>query len=418
MDGIQFADGFDTPDRLAFGLGAPQLLTVVAGCLVAFALLHAPLPAVVTIPMAILFALGAALLGWARIAGRPALEWALFALRFVIGPREGTVHVAVPGARSTEAGSRAAAVCAPPALVTTPGGRASVTTTRARSTAADAARIGSHALASNVVQLPPRRIAEEPLIPGGAARTATRHGGARRVVFYSLKGGTGRTTLSTELATWLAVSGTGETALVDCDLRAASVGCRLGLTRPGIVDYALADPDERRLDDFLAADVGGLRVLPGPSQPTNPSWPVTPALLREVLRELDLVGTRTVVVDVSADLTDLTRAVLRAADDVVVVIVPTSSGIEDAYRTTEELRKLGLRERLSYVVNRARHAVDVTVAMNDLGGEVTAEIPEDPALIDAENMHRPAVLGPTGAATLEIRRLATQLLPVAHAAAR
>lgn len=400
MDGIQFADGFDTPDRLAFGLGAPQLITVVGGCLLAFAVLHAPLPGVITIPTAMLIALSAALLGWARIAGRSALEWALFAARHAMRPREGTLRVthadtrrdALAGARCTRGDRLQTYAPSPPPAC-------------------------EAALASKIVRLPRSRAHDQVTAPR-ASCGATARTGARRVVFFSLKGGTGRTTLATEVAVWLAAGGHGDTALIDCDLRAASVGCRLGLTQPGIVDYALADPDERRLDEFMAQDGRALRVLLGPSQPTNPSWPVTPAVLREVFRELDLVGTRTVVVDVCAELTDVTRAVLRAADDVLIVVVPTSSGIQDAYRTTEQLRKLGLRERLGYVVNRARHAVDVSVAMNDLGGEVIAEIPEDAALIDAENVHHPAVLGPTGPAALELRRLAASIVPARHALAR
>ena len=71
MDGIQFADGFDAPDRLAFGLAAPQLITVVAGCLLGFALLHAPLPGLLTVPLALILVLGAAALGWVRPAERP-----------------------------------------------------------------------------------------------------------------------------------------------------------------------------------------------------------------------------------------------------------------------------------------------------------------------------------------------------------
>ena len=208
------------------------------------------------------------------------------------------------------------------------------------------------------------------------------------------------------------------TVIVDCDLRSACVGSRLGMTHAGITDYAIAPPNERRLDEFLTVHHTGLRVLLGPSRSTNAEWPVNPPVLREVLRELDLSGASVVVVDVAPEMNSLTIAALRAADDIYVVVVPTATGIHDLYRTTEQLRRLGLRDRLRYVVNRADGRVDMSVAMTDLGGRVLAGVPEDTALVQAENTHCPAVVSGTGAAAFELRRFAALCAPSAYAAAR
>ena len=380
MDGIHLADGFDTPDRLAFGLGAPQLITVVAGCLLTFALLHAPLPASVAVPFAVVFVVVTAALGWFRMGGRPALDWALFAARHLLGPRRGVLVVA----RDTPQPPTA------PAML-------------------------ERSAATNIIRLPG---GPSPRV-GRVYEAHTARAGARRVVFFSLKGGTGRTTLSTETAAWAArCAASNSVVIVDCDVRSACVAARLGMTHAGLTDYAMAPPDERRLDEFLATHQSGLRVLLGPSRSTNPDWPVTPLVLREVLRELDLSGTSMVVVDVAPEMNALTVAALRAADDIYVVVVPTATGIHDAYRTTEQLRRLGMRDRLRYVVNRADGRVDLRVAMNDLAGQLLAEIPEDAALVDAENTHCPAVLTGRSAAAFELRRFAGRLAPAVHAAAR
>lgn len=395
MDGIHFADGFDTPDRLAFGLGAPQLITVVTGCLLAFGLLHAPLPEAVAVPCAVVLVALAAALGWFRVAGRPALDWAMFAARHLVGPRRGVLVVAraprgqAPAlARSTQPSPVASHVAgSAPAVLQNP--------------------------ASNIVRLP------APARRGDNTSTEPVRAGARRIVFFSLKGGTGRTTMSTEIATWAATCDvTHGTVIVDCDLRSACVGSRLGITHAGITDYAIAPADERRLDAYLALHHTGLRVLLGPPRSTNPEWPVKPAVLREVLRELDLSGASVVIVDVAPEMNSITVAALRAADDIYVVVVPTATGIHDAYRTTEQLRRLGLRDRLRYVVNRADERVDVSVAMTDLGGQLVAAIPEDAALVEAENTHCPAVLRGTSAAAFELRRFAGLCAPTAYAAAR
>ena len=392
MDGIHFADGFDTPDRLAFGLGAPQLITVVTGCLLAFGLLHAPLPAAVTVPTAVVLVAVAAALGWYRVAGRSALDWAVFAARHLVGPRRGVLVVSserrssVAPATSPHTGAHSCFDSAP-AMLSNPG------TNIVRLRAAPAGDIATHE--------PPARA------------------GARRVVFFSLKGGTGRTTLSTEIATWAGMCDvTNGTVIVDCDLRSPCVGSRLGITHAGITDYAVASPDERRLDEFLATHHTGLRVLLGPPRSTKPEWPVTPSVLREVLRELDLSGASTVIVDVAPEMNGVTVAALRGADDIYVVVVPTATGIHDAYRTTEQLRRLGLRHRLRYVVNRADTRVDVSVAMTDLGGQLVASVPEDPAIVDAENTHCPAVLTGSSAAAFELRRFAALCAPTAYATAR
>lgn len=404
MDGIHFADGFDTPDRLAFGLGAPQLITVVTGCLIAFGLLHTPLPVAAAVPVAVVTVATAAVLGWFRVAGRPALDWAMFAARHLLGPRRGVLVVAPeprwrPGTRPAEPRARDA----------DPSPRAAITRAAGIAPSAQGRTPSSKILALPCVTRGPE----------GSRGAAPPRRGARRVVFFSLKGGTGRTTLSTEIAAWAAMCDAAHgTVIVDCDLRSACVGSRLGMSHTGITDYAVAPPDERRLDEFLTVHHTGLRVLLGPSRSTNPDWPVTPPVLREALRELDLSGASIVIVDVAPEMNSVTVAALRAADDIYVVVVPTATGIHDAYRTTEQLRRLGLRDRLRYVVNRSDGRVDLSVAMADLGGQVVAEVPEDAALVHAENTHTPAVLSGSSAAAFELRRFAGLCAPNAYAAAR
>ena len=93
MDQIEFADGFDTPDTVAFGLGAGQLAVVMAGALAAYSLVRSPLPAaVVGSDRAWCSRRSPRGSGGCAIAGRPALDWAVFAARFWMRPRRGTVR--------------------------------------------------------------------------------------------------------------------------------------------------------------------------------------------------------------------------------------------------------------------------------------------------------------------------------------
>jgi pilus assembly protein CpaE len=244
-----------------------------------------------------------------------------------------------------------------------------------------------------------------------------RAGGARRLTFFSLKGGTGRTTLATELACLLAAGSppAGDraaplrVALLDLDLRSASVSVRLGIPHRTVMDFALAPPDERRVLDFMVRHGSGAWVLLGPSAPVVSDWPVNPSLLREVLRELDIEGFDVVVMDLTPGLSPLTSAALTSADEVFVVLTPTAGGIQDAYRTTESLRRLGFRHQLRYVVNRARADTDVTEPMADLRGQVVGEIPDDDSVVVAENNHRLVAVDGGGPAAVALQRLARRV---------
>jgi MinD-like ATPase involved in chromosome partitioning or flagellar assembly len=395
MEPIEFADGFDRPDRIAFGLTGGQLAVVMVGALAAYSLVRSPLPAAVADPGAVVLAALAAGLGWTRFAGRPVLDWAIFAALFLLRPRRGTVRCD-------------AVVEAVPSWFAAP-----------ESAAFDAR-------SNEAVQLPARKA---PIIDLFAARQTRpargdaqsmpvtlsgRRDGPRRVTFFSLRGGTGRSTLATELACILAASRSEDhpapkVALLDLDLRSPTVGVRLGAPEQTLLDYALAPPEDRSVADFMIIHASGACVLLAPQRAVNPEWPVTPALLREVLRELDMEGFDLVVLDVSPDLSPLTSAALTACDDVFVVIVPTAGGVQDAYRSTEALRRLGLRHQLRYIVNRSRPGTDLTEPMADLGGQLVGDIPDDDTVVTAENSHRLVGLEDSGPAAIALRRLARRI---------
>jgi MinD-like ATPase involved in chromosome partitioning or flagellar assembly len=382
MDQIEFADGFDRPDQIAFGLGAGQLGVVMGGALAAYSLVRSPLPPALADPIAVLIATFAAGLGWIRVAGRPALDWAVFGGLYLMRPRHGTARGSSAGDEPTETPSAPNAGEAP-----APG--------------------------SPVIELFGAKAA--PLVTAAVAATrAPRRDGPRRVTFFSLRGGTGRSTLATELACLLASSRSDahpapRVALVDLDLRSPTVGIRLGTPEKTLLDYALTPPEDRVVTDFMITHASGARVLLGAQRAVNPEWPITPALLREVLRELDMDGFDLVVLDVSPELSPVNTAALCACDDVFVVVVPTAGGVQDAYRSTEALRRLGLRQQLRYIVNRSTTGTDLTEPMADLGGQVVADIPDDGAIVSAENAHRVVGLEETGPAAVALRRFARRI---------
>jgi MinD-like ATPase involved in chromosome partitioning or flagellar assembly len=402
MEQIEFADGFDRPDTIAFGLGAGQLAVVMVGALAAYSLVRSPLPPAIVDPVAAVLAISAAGVGWLRIAGRPALDWAVFAGLFWMRPRRGTVRWEV--AAASGAGGAAPHEGEPP--------RASILELFGKRTPR-ATEPNTPPPARGQKTPPDQRPSGDPN-PSRVIRSMSRADGARRVTFFSLRGGTGRSTLATELTCLLAASHSEQhpapkVALVDLDLRSPSVAVRLGAPELTLLDYALAPAEARSVIDFMARHASGAHVLLGPQRAVNPEWPITPALLREVLRELDMEGFDLVVLDVCPELNPLTTTAICACDDVFIVVVPTAGGVQDAYRSTEALRRLGLRNQLRYIVNRSRPGTDLSEPMADLGGQLIGDIPDDEAVVTAENTHRLIGLDESAPAAIALRRLARRV---------
>jgi MinD-like ATPase involved in chromosome partitioning or flagellar assembly len=473
VSGVHFTDGFDRPDTIAFGLDAPRLVTVVVAALSAYAVMQAPLPFALRVGVAVLLTSTGALLGWTRYAGRPLLTWAWLGLRFALSPRSGggvavshadpvdgqevepaapaiAPSVEPPAARDPElppwarwleveddepAPAQPSSALPPETVETSRAAPLVVVMDEPAATAPD------DALPPAVIDLPRAAPPRAPVLhlplgsgvavaaPIDSAAAPVFVGAPRRVTFFSLKGGSGRTTLATEVACILAARGRHlaadgtvrplQVALLDLDLRSASVAVRLGIAQPTLADYLTRGGDPAQLSACMVRHGTGLRVLLGPPKPVA-SGPAAlePARVAEIVHRLERDGVHFVVIDVAADLGAVTTWVLSAAHDVFVVITPTAGGVQDAYRSTEALRRLGLGHKLRYVVNRARSEPDLDEVMGDLGGRVAAVIPDDAAVEDAENQHRVVALDTTGPAAAALHDLAALLYPSLAPSAR
>lgn len=457
MAEIDFADGFDAPEPLAWGLTPIQLGTVAAGAVLAYLALHSPLPRLVAVPLALLAASAGLTLALARREGRTLISWAAAAARYWTRPRRGLLVVQAldppgpEGARGStrrqlppivdgerplrpypsplgwasggevETSRRVPLVLLPEPLSpvgerepeAVPGGNRPLTILGV----ADAALLDVPAPAPGAAP------ASETGSSSGLGRVAMGPAPAprvtRRLTFFSLSGGSGRTTLAVEVAGLLAgQSGRGNAwgmlvpprvALVDLDLTSPRTAIRLGVPAPTEWGLDEAGPVEAEVTRLLSVHRSGLLLLPGPARllPAGCSDRADVVhRLSAAVDDLERRGCDTIVLDVAGDLSALTRWALQSAHDIFVVVTPTAGGVHDAYRSTEALRRLGLRRQLRYVVNRAGGAPALDEAMLDLGGAVVAEIPDDPDLERAETDHRLVGLEGRGATSAALRALA------------
>jgi MinD-like ATPase involved in chromosome partitioning or flagellar assembly len=359
MDQVSMNDGLDGRESIAFGLGAAELAAFVLVLLTGYAALRSGLPGVVAWGLAGVLVLGGALLAWGRMAGRSMLEWAVLLVRFTVRAHRGRGLLA----------SQAGAVVVPLAL-------------------------------------------RRHLVAPATADVASSHGRARVEAFFSLSGGSGRTTLAVEVAALLAARGaaaraTGaggaRVALVDLTARSPAVALRLGLPLP-------EGAGERRPDaaPALVTHATGLIVHPGGGMP-RPSEAAGLAWIGAVLEAVERAGADLVLADIDCDMGAVCVALLRRCDRLHVTLTASATGVLDAYRSAAALRRLGLRERIDYVVNRCTGPIQLGEVMSDLDGAVVAEIPQSAAFVTAENRHRVAALDDRGPAAAAIGCLADRL---------
>ena len=385
MDGRRAPQGLHAEDRIALGLSATHLFYLVIFSMTGWAVLTSRLPGVLSVPVGILLIATGAALAWGRAAGRPLDRWAWLFLAYRGRPRRGWSMTQEDDVTACTSDNIVPLPPSPP---------------RPEQPAAN-------------IAMPLPRFEDRP--------PARRR--ARRSLFFSYRGGSGRTTLATEVATVIASSCAGpavvRVALLDLDFSSSAVRLRLGLDGPDITDLLLAaDADGGAMERVLLRHESGLRVVLGPAagpvavDAFGSLVPRLAVLLAYLDEHFDLV-----VIDTDGAPGDLQAYLCEAVDDIFYVYAATPAGIFDLYRGVGALRRAGHRQKLRIVLNHANAAVDAGEPYADLRLHPVAAVPTLAAIAAAEDRHVPACLGDEGAIAA-LGDLVTAVYPDAVAAAR
>jgi pilus assembly protein CpaE len=204
--------------------------------------------------------------------------------------------------------------------------------------------------ASRRATLPMMPVAEEGLVPRppGSAEPARRPvPGGKLLLIYSPKGGTGCSTVATNLAMALHQVTSKKVALVDTSLQFGDVDAMLNLQGNVTIAEATARADELDgdlLNAMMAPHPSGIRVLAAPSAPEL-SETISVDDVKNILlllrREFDFV-----VVDTWSYLDDMVLAAMDLADRVLIVMTPEIPSVKS---TTQFL---GVAEALQYPLNQ------------------------------------------------------------------
>lgn len=215
------------------------------------------------------------------------------------------------------------------------------------------------------------------------AKPATNRG--KLVVVFSPKGGSGTTTIATNLAVALRHMGVGQVALVDCSLQFGNVGVQLNIWSKYTIHDLLPRVDE--IDDTMLAPVlqqhtSGIQVLLAPGTP-EVAGEIGVDDLNTVLDRL-LERYSYVVVDTWSFLDDVAAALLRRADEVLVVTTPEVPSLRNMKQFLEYVRQQALVEgRLTLVLNRfpSVDSISLEDVQQHLRHQVGANIPSEGRLI-------------------------------------
>jgi len=420
MRGVRIPHELNGEDQFILGLSVTRLAALALGLLAAYTILHLSLPG----PLQLVLALGAALSGaaiaWIRPEGRSLIHWALAAIEFKV-----TQHLADESAAGRPPS-------APSKQGSSPRPRLSLVTENAHSVSSEApGPVDMGPIEDEVIELPDSGLgnADDESANGdgeSAAAAPVYLGGPQVIAFFSTKGGTGRTTLATEVAALLAMKGRYResatspsqplrVALIDFDLGSANVSARLGIAQPTMLDYlcdlTLPHPDPR--DFVIRHPATRLDVMLGPSKCLSGDRAelLGVAQAAHILTTFKSAGYQFLILDISATIGDLETYLLETATRIYCLVTPTAGSVQSLYRGVEALRRIGLGAKLGYVANKMRDGFNLAEPMGDLNGSLVARIPYDPSFDTAENRHEPLVVRGSGAAIEALSVLAASIYP-------
>lgn len=243
-----------------------------------------------------------------------------------------------------------------------------------------------------LLQMERRRMAES-----GTAQAVTE---GIVIAVFGAKGGIGKTTLSTNLATALSQYRRESVALLDIDTRFGDVALVLDLNPEKSVSDAVRAIDEidrYNIKSYLTPHPSGVDVLAAPTRPSE--WrQVKPGHIEKLIKLLSQTHDY-VILDTPGFFTELVGVALDMADLVLLVTTLDVSSIKDSSMALDMLATADFpMERVKLVVNhptnvnsvRPQQVQDVT------GTQVFWDIPFDKQFIRAGQLGSPVTLTKPG----------------------
>jgi pilus assembly protein CpaE len=180
------------------------------------------------------------------------------------------------------------------------------------------------------------------------------------VAVFNPKGGVGKTTIALNLAAVLAARGQ-RVLMVDADTVTGHVDISLGMEGvPNVVDAWRDELEGGPSIPFLelaSAHPSGLRVLPLSNSPIHTEL-LQPERVAQAISQARR-GVDWVIADLHPSYSPLNRALFDKADRILIPLTPDLPAIRATVKLRDVADELGMRERLSLIINRANTGVAI-----------------------------------------------------------
>jgi pilus assembly protein CpaE len=200
-----------------------------------------------------------------------------------------------------------------------------------------------------------------PVLQGGNIGSGAWNGRATTIAVFNPKGGVGKTTVATNLASALQSRKGKSVLLIDADTVTGHVTTSLGIEGVRTVADSWRDELEggptESLMDIASAHTSGMRVVALTDSPLHTDV-LDPARLAAAIgvarSRVDII-----VIDLHPSYSVLNQAVFEEADRILVPVTPDVPALRAAVQLRDVAAGLRCRERLAMVVNRANSGVSV-----------------------------------------------------------
>jgi len=217
--------------------------------------------------------------------------------------------------------------------------------------------------------------------------------GGRVITVVSPKGGSGKTTIATNLAIGLTAVAPGQVAILDLDLQFGDVATSLQLLpEHNIADAAksVASLDSMSLKVLLTHHPADLYALCAPESPAEGeriTAAQTASIIALMKREF-----RYIVIDTAAGLGEQTLAAMESANDAVLVCSMDVPGVRSFRTTLATLDQIGMTSALRHIVlTRADSRVGLNIddIERTIGRSIDVTIPSSRAVTLSINQGTP-----------------------------
>ncbi|HEY3372515.1 MAG TPA: response regulator [Prolixibacteraceae bacterium] len=218
------------------------------------------------------------------------------------------------------------------------------------------------------------------------------------VAVHSLRGGSGVSSLAVNLALANYQIWEKPTLLIDTSFFASQVSMLLNMsprnTMEKFTDYALAEIDEKMINELISTHSSGLQFIAAPRFPiatdifTDEFWDV---LFRLVSERYTFI-----VIDTPHDFSDSVISTLIKSDIILLVIEPEMASLRVAVSALKTYDQLGFpTEKVKLVLNQSFPSINIdkTQLQKAMGRPFDFEIPYEPAeVLRAINLGTPFML--------------------------